>query len=126
MSSIATSTTTQIETMPELHIDSRLMEDTISTKSTSSSTTSSSPRPLSASDFLLQQDSPVILTEYLRTPLPLQCLAAEALPDGVKQEIEQITNNSLREINQNGSNYTKGSMKDTNKVHTYISVKHYS
>ena len=32
-----------------------------------------------------------------RSPLPLQCLAADALPDSVKQEIEDVTNSSLQE-----------------------------
>lgn len=33
-------------------------------------------------------------------PLPLQCLAAEALPETVKKEIEHVTNSSMEEVEE--------------------------
>lgn len=40
-------------------------------------------------------------------PLPLQCLAAESLPETVKQEIEDITNSSLQEYNLKSTDHQK-------------------
>ena len=34
----------------------------------------------------------IVVPRLLKSPLPLQCLAAEALPDEMKQEIQLITN----------------------------------
>ena len=45
----------------------------------------------------------VSLPDLSHSPLPLQCLAAEALPDNVKQEIEELTNSSVEEYRQNSN-----------------------
>ena len=48
-------------------------------------------------------------------PLPLQCLAAAALPGNVKQEIEQLTVSSIKEVKRAAS--SAGSSSDqSNKV----------
>lgn len=45
----------------------------------------------------------VSLPDLSHSPLPLQCLAAEALPDNVKQEIEELTNSSVEEYRQSSN-----------------------
>ena len=40
------------------------------------------------------------------SPLPLQCLAAEALPENVKKEIQRVTNSSMEEVEEQKSSET--------------------
>ncbi len=49
-------------------------------------------------------------------PLPLQCLAADALPGNVKEEIDHLTQSSIKEIKRT-SNSSTGS-DQFNKVET--------
>ena len=45
--------------------------------------------------------SDISIPKLQYNPLPLQCLAAEALPSNVKDEIEQLTKSSLMEVRSN-------------------------
>ena len=42
--------------------------------------------------------SEISVPAMLYNPLPLQCLAAEALPDNIKEEIDQVTSSSVYEF----------------------------
>ena len=53
------------------------------------------------------------LPRLLHNPLPLQCLAAEALPGNLKQEIDQLTKSSIKEVNRSSTTSSSG---DSNKV----------
>lgn len=51
------------------------------------------------------------LPRLLHNPLPLQCLAAEALPGNLKQEIDQLTKSSIKEVNRSSTTSSSGDSK---------------
>lgn len=63
-------------------------------------------------DIFEQLGLPAItVPKLLRSPLPLQCLAAEALSDEWKQEIEQLTDSSIKELKKGSPVPSIGSCK---------------